>query len=333
MILITGASGMLGSYVSESFRDHKLYSLGRGPQNDFICDLRHVVPEFKEQKFNLVVHCAGTEDDNQASSLNIDGTLNLLRGLETSPPVNFVFISSYKVYSADAGENVNEDTPLWASSEAGRTKAVAEEKVRKWAGANNVNLTIIRPARMFGNKVSGETLRLFNDAVKGNYIHIRGNDSRISLVTALDVAQAIVKVYEKGGIYNATDGRNPKLLEMMEALTANAGAQKRMIHLPPAWAEWFWRLGRFIPVIKNNLSPEVVEQRLKTLTLDGTRLAETTSMNFFDTIKVIKGTSPFYPYSYRQNNSLGLKASQNNRLEPEIKTESEVREQIEKNES
>lgn len=48
---------------------------------------------------------------------------------------------------------------------------------------------------MFGNGVGGETLRMFRDAVNGRYIHICGNDARLSIVTAYDVARAIKEVY------------------------------------------------------------------------------------------------------------------------------------------
>ena len=150
---------------------------------------------------------------------------------------------------------------------------------------------------MFGNGVKGETLKLFNDAVYGKYIHIRGNDARVSMVCALDVARGIKNIFRLGGIYNAAAPRDAKFLEMVEAMTANAGAKKRMTHLPAAWAEWLWRLGRWIPSIQRNLSPEVVEQRMKTLTLDGSKFAEKAGIEYFDPISVIERTHKTYPYA------------------------------------
>ena len=151
---------------------------------------------------------------------------------------------------------------------------------------------------MFGNKVSGETQQLFQDAVSGGYIHVRGVDSRVSLVTALDVSKGIRAVYRHGGVYNAADGRNPRFIDMMEAMTANIGGKKRMTHLPAAWAAWTWRLLRFIPVIDRHLHPKVVERRMKTLTLDGTKLADRARMDYFDTLAVIERTAPDYPYVF-----------------------------------
>ena len=149
---------------------------------------------------------------------------------------------------------------------------------------------------MFGNGVKGKALRLFNDAVNGYYIHVRGNDARLSVVTAYDVARAVKSVYLNGGLFNVADNNNPRLIDLVEAMTANAGGKKRMTHLPVAWAEWIWRLGRWIPSVNRNLHPSVVEKRMKTLTLDGTKLAKHAGINYFNTIEVIERTAKDYPY-------------------------------------
>ncbi|MCH5236203.1 MAG: NAD(P)-dependent oxidoreductase [Muribaculaceae bacterium] len=297
-ILITGSSGMLGRYLKEQFDNgFDIFSLGRNPGNSFRCDLSAQTPEFGDNHFDTIIHAAGTEDPLLAMALNYEGTRRLTDALHNNPPCNFVYISSYRVYSRDAGENVGEESNLWASDETGRSKALTEKHLSDWAGKSGVNLTIIRPARMFGNGVSGETLSLFNDAVKGYYVHIRDNDARISIVTAFDVARGIRILYHRGGVFNAADGTNPRLIELVEAMTANAGAKKRMTHLPVSWAEWCWRLAFWIPSVRRNLSPQVVEARMKTLTLDGSNFERAAGISYFDTLSVIERTNKDYPYS------------------------------------
>lgn len=291
---------MLGRYLAREFKEDKILSLGLREESDFKVDLTKDTPHFEDHFFETVIHCGGTEDDEKALLLNLEGTKRLLEALDQNPPSYFVYISSHKVYSRDAGENITEDTNLWATSEAGKSKALTESILRGWSERHNVTLTIIRPARMFGNGVGGETLRLFNDAITGKYIHIRGNDSQVSLVCALDVAKGVRQIYKSGGIYNAADAHPVKYIEMVEAMTANAGAKKRMTHLPPQWAEWLWRLGRWIPSIDRNLSPEVVEARLKSQTLDGSKFSEATGIEYHDTIAVIERIDKSYPYSSGQ---------------------------------
>ena len=297
MILITGAGGMLGTYIREEFQDKKIYTLGLNQNADYPIDLSKATPDFGETKFDIVIHTAGTENDMGAMELNLEGTKRLLSALVNNPPKNFVYLSSYKVYSRDAGEDLDEETPTWATSEAGKSKALAEKYLKEWCDKRDVILTIIRPARMFGNGVKGETLQLFNDALSGKYIHIRGNDAKVSLVCAYDVARGIKEIYNYGGIYNVSDGKPVKYIDMVEAMTANAGAKKRMTHLPANWAEWIWRLGRWIPSIQRNLSPEVVEGRMKSLTLNSSKFAQMSGISYHDTIAVMEHTDKNYPYT------------------------------------
>lgn len=308
MILLTGAGGLLGGYVMEQFSSEKIATLGLREESDYRVNLTKEIPAFGDSKFETVIHTAGTEENAPAMHLNLEGTKRLLSALEKNPPSNFVFISSCQVYSRDAGENITEDANTWATTDAGKSKALAEDFVKKWCEERDVTLTIIRPARMFGNGVKGETLQLFNDALSGKYIHIRGNDAKVSMVCALDVARGIKEIYRRGGIYNSADRHPVKYIEMVEAMTANAGAKKRMTHLPANWAEWLWRLGRWIPSIHRNLSPETVEARMKTLTMDGTKFAEAAGIEYYDTLAVIEHLDKTYPYTdVRSENKKGGK--------------------------
>lgn len=304
MILLTGAGGLLGGYIKEQFSSEKIATLGLRDVSDYRCDLTRETPELGDAEFETVIHTAGTEEDLRGMVLNLEGTRRLVSALEKNPPSHFVFISSSKVYSRDAGENINEDTNTWATTEAGKSKALAEDLLKNWCDERDVTLTIIRPARMFGNGVKGDTLQLFNDALSGKYIHIRGNDAKVSMVCALDVARGIKELYRRGGIYNAADNHPVKYIEMVEAMTANAGAKKRMTHLPANWAEWLWRLGRWIPSIQRNLSPATVEARMKTLTIDGSRFANAAGIKYHDTLEVIEHRDKTYPYSHGKLESM-----------------------------
>lgn len=291
---------MLGGYMMEQLAGEKVATLGLREEADYRVDLRTSEPDFGDAVFETVIHTAGTESDRDAMALNLEGTKRLTKALEKKVPDNFVYVSSHRVYSRDAGENITEESNTWATDEAGRSKALAEEYLKGWCDERDVRLTIVRPARMFGNGVKGETLQLFNDALSGKYIHIRGNDAKVSLVCALDVARGIRELYKKGGIYNAADDHPVRYIEMVEAMTANIGGKKRMTHLPADWAEWLWRLFRWIPSIDRNLHPATVEARMKTKTLDGSRFAEQAGIRYFDTVAVIERREKGYPFSFEK---------------------------------
>jgi nucleoside-diphosphate-sugar epimerase len=59
-ILITGGTGFLGSKIYNEYKpDNFVRSVGRSTINDIICDLRTNVPQFQNNIFDTVIHCAG----------------------------------------------------------------------------------------------------------------------------------------------------------------------------------------------------------------------------------------------------------------------------------
>lgn len=295
-ILLTGSTGMLGKYLTKLWKEEDVKTIGRSSSNDIECDLSTSVPKLPDGYVpDLMIHAAGTESLENAFELNFDGTKNLLASLEGRAPKFFVFISSWQVYSPSAGENVDEDARLLPVGDAGKSKARAEEAVREWCGKNDVKLTIIRPATMFGSGMKGPAHEMFNEVISNRFVNIRGSNGRRSVVMALDVAEATRKLYETGGVYNLNDGDNPTFLELAEAMSANAGAMKRITHLPPKWASTFYSLGKWIPWVKKALDPETLAERARMLTFSNSK-AEEAGCTFHKVTTVLSHEDPDYPY-------------------------------------
>lgn len=296
-ILLTGASGMLGGYLLTLLKeDNEIVTLQRHDA-DVICDLKTDKPDFGSKLFDLVVHAAGSHDEADAFELNFEGTRRLLDALEANPPKEFVYVSSWEVYSQDSGEDVAEDHQLWASSKVGQSKARTEDLVGKWCECHDVLLTIVRPARMFGKGVQGEMKALFNDVVNSRYIHVRGNDARLSLVCATDVAEAIKKLHSIGGIFNVADGIGATWIGLAEAMSANCGAMKRQTFLPEKWAAVAWKFASWIPAVRASLSPETLARRSKTLTISDSALKNAVAdWKPYSALQVISRENKEYPY-------------------------------------
>lgn len=297
-ILLTGATGMLGGYLLPMLKDGNEVKTLQRQDADFVCDLTADIPDFGDNTFDLVVHAAGSADEDTALDLNLEGTRRLLSGLEKNPPEEMVYISSWEVYSPDSGENVSEDHQTWAATKTGQSKARAELLVKEWCGQRGVTLTIIRPARMFGKGVHGEMKRLFNDVVNSRYIHVRGNDACLSLVCAIDVAEAVTSLHSVGGVYNVTDGKDSTWIALADAMSANSGAMKRQTFLPKKWADAAWRFIPWLPAVKASLSPEILAYRSKTLTLSDAKIRETLpDWHPYPAVEVISRQDESYPYS------------------------------------
>jgi nucleoside-diphosphate-sugar epimerase len=122
-VLLTGATGFLGKEILKILndsRDLEIITLSRKKASISI-DLSEKAPAFNVG-FSLVIHCAGkahvapSKISNQKDifSVNVNGTLNLIRGLEVAPnlPERFVFISSVSVYGLTSGQLINEKNEL-----------------------------------------------------------------------------------------------------------------------------------------------------------------------------------------------------------------------------
>lgn len=302
-ILLTGAHGLLGTYIRREMAGHDIVTLGRreaGTQH-IVCDLTAdgdiALPR---EKFDLVVHAAGTTDPLLATELNLEGTRRLLRALDGLPaPGAFTLISCSEVYSDTAGEMVDESRPAWPTSETGSSKIQAEKEAAAWCERHGVPLTILRPATMFGRGMKGWAARMFAEVAGGRYIHVRGNDSRLSVVTALDVARVVAATVGMAGIFNVTDGREPCWLDLAEAMSANTGNPKRMITLPGKWAAVARRTCGWLPAVRASLdtSDPLCGRRFRTLTFDTSRLRKAIpGWHPYDTLAVLARTAPDYPY-------------------------------------
>lgn len=277
-VMIEDREGMMSHYLRHYFGDCELLSAESAAHPD------------------LVVACACRNlPEAEAVDTNMAVMERLLNSLEDRVPSRFVYISSSEVYAPDSGEDIEEDHPAWAVGKTGQACALCEGRVREWCAGRGVRLTLLRPATMLGCGMGGWIEEFFRDVVSGRYIHVRGNDARISLVMALDVAEAVWRLNGVGGLYNLSDGRSYTYIDIADAMTANAGAMKRMTHLPGKWADVAWRIARFIPAVSASLSPAIRERRSKTLTLGNAR-ALAAGCRFHDVAAVMRREDKDYPY-------------------------------------
>ncbi len=227
-ILLSGFSGFLGKVVQKQFPEMTFLNIGR-VKADVLCDLSIQIPKLSFS--DLVIHAAGkahivpktSQEKQDFFDVNVNGTKNLLKGLEQAPalPKAFVFISSVAVYGLNSGMNISEDYPLNAKDPYGLSKIQAEQIVDTWCKANSVVCTILRLPLLVGNNPPGNLSAMIKGLKKGYYMNIAGGKAKKSMVMAYDVAKFITSASKVGGIYNLTDGYHPSFSE----LSANLAKQ------------------------------------------------------------------------------------------------------------
>lgn len=240
-ILLSGASGFLGTIIKRNLFYDSIASVGR-VNSDYNCDLAQTIPTFS-QKFDLIIHAAGKAHSvpkTQADRLdffnvNVDGTANLLKGVAGLPqmPKAFVFISSVSVYGLTTGTLVNEEALLDANDSYGLSKIKAESIVQEWCHKHGVVCSIFRLPLVAGTNPNGNLKSMINGIKRGYYFDIAEGKARKSIVLADDIAKIIPKAAEVGGIYNLTDGHHPSFSELSELIAKQLGQNK-----PPNIPYW-----------------------------------------------------------------------------------------------
>lgn len=296
LVLITGASGFLGRIICQKITLN-VKTLGRASFSDICCDLSREIP--KLSKCDLVIHAAGKAhtvaktaiDKKHFYDVNIDGTVNLLTGLEKSGlPKMFVFISSVSVYGKESGINITENHPLEATDPYGLSKIEAEKIIANWCEDNNIICTILRLPLLVGKDAPGNLGAMTKAINKGYYFNIGGGKAKKSMVLAKDVASAIMKVAPLGGIYNLTDGLHPDFNELSLAIAKNKN-KKQPLNLPMAAALFLGKIGDLI----GSKAP-IDSLRIKKMTSD---------LTFDDTkAKITFGWKPQSVVEYINNNKI-----------------------------
>ena len=264
-ILLTGSSGFFGKEIIKMFsKIHIINGLNRSI-GEIKCNLDQEVPTFISD-YDLVIHAAGKAhqtftDMSMVDSfhkINVQGTLNLLNGLERSyMPRSFVFISSVSVYGLIEGVNINEESPLLAKDTYGISKIKAEDVVKEWCKQHNVTCTILRLPLIVGANPPGNLGAMIRGIKKGYYFNVAGGNAKKSMVLASDIAKFILKAAEIGGTYNLTDGIHPTFNELSKNISRQFG-KSFVPNMPLFIANVLARIGDILgnafPINSNKLS-------------------------------------------------------------------------------
>jgi nucleoside-diphosphate-sugar epimerase len=235
-ILLTGASGFLGTHINSKLQGFDITSLGRNG-SDIFADITDKVPPLPF--YDLVVHAAGKAhslpiSQKQAEefyAVNTKGTENLLNGLNEHLPSTFVFISSVAVYGKVSGLEIDEGHPLLADSPYAISKLRAEELVRNWGLSTGVPIVILRLPLIVGLGAPGNLGAMVNAIKRGYYFRIGSGNASRSMVLVEDIANLIPTLINKSGTFNLTDGYDPTYRELDTHIANQLGKSVKSVPL------------------------------------------------------------------------------------------------------
>ena len=226
-ILITGASGFIGSFIVEEAlrRGFETWAAVRGTSSrQFLTDPRinfielnlssevQLTEQLKGLQFDYVVHAAGVTkclDKADFHRINTEGTQHLVRVLQALQMRirRFVYISSLSIMGAIREQQpyteIRESDEAKPNTVYGRSKLEAE----KWLEANSQKLTangqepfpyvVLRPTGVYGPRerdyfMMAKSIKSHTDFAVGY------KQQDITFVYVTDVGQAVFLACEKG---------------------------------------------------------------------------------------------------------------------------------------
>jgi UDP-glucose 4-epimerase len=224
-VLITGASGFIGSYLIEALKDKRftIRLLARKKYlnyETFICDLgTEKIPEEALDSIDIVFHLAGYAHDETDSSikdslyynLNVKATEELFEISAKKGVKNFIYLSSVKAGGvSSSNRHMTESDQADPKDIYGVTKRKAELKILDLNRYYNINISIIRSALVYGNQMKGNLLSMLDGIKKGWFPPIPETNNIRSMICVSDLVNAIIilglKPQPGNSIFIVTDG-------------------------------------------------------------------------------------------------------------------------------
>ena len=221
-ILITGASGFIGSFIVEEAlrRGFDTWAaMRRSSKKDFLTDPRinfieldlsseeRLKEQLKGHEFDYVVHAAGVTkclNPQDFYRINTEGTKNLVRALLSlnMPLKRFVYVSSLSIFGAirekQPYEEIRETDMPQPNTHYGRSKLQAEQWLDSIAAPSSpFPYVVLRPTGVYGPRerdyfLMAQSIKQHTDFAVG----YRRQD--ITFVYVQDVVQAVFLACERG---------------------------------------------------------------------------------------------------------------------------------------
>ncbi|MDB9788594.1 NAD-dependent epimerase/dehydratase family protein [Candidatus Thioglobus sp.] len=237
MYLITGASGFIGKRLVNALKleDARLTLMARkkiSGCNTIICDLEsNTIPNDAMNNIDIVIHLAGYAHDTKNSdsfayrykSLNVDAVLKLANLASNSGVKKFIFISSVKASGAPFPEKCMTESDQGSPRDLyGKSKREAELELLKISNKSKMEVTILRPALVYGPNVKGNLLMMMSSIKKGWFPPLPKKNNRRSMVHIDDLVKAVIFISKDsrtdGEIINITDGKAYSSREIYEVM-------------------------------------------------------------------------------------------------------------------
>lgn len=257
-ILITGGAGFIGRYVADLLLENNQVTIYDDLSNSsiekisFLLDkgvvfIKGNVLDFDRllecKNFDVVIHLAAKSDVTESVihpedtiSVNLNGTINVLRCCVQNKIKKIIFASSAAVYGNHDGI-ISEKSTTIPQSPYGKSKLDAEKEIVRYSKENNLKYCILRIFNVYGKgqneSYAGVISKFLKNIAEEKPLVIYGDGKQTrDFVSVYDVVESIqcAILYDNSGIYNIASGTSVSINELAEMMLKDSGKKLDVIH-------------------------------------------------------------------------------------------------------
>lgn len=309
-ILITGATGFVGSHLVEAIHEYgwEVHVAVRkssnildiqGYVNRFVyvnqADFEEVSALLSTECYDYIIHAAAltkAKTSEELHAVNVGNTENILKAAFSlsQPPKRIVFVSSLAAIgpiSYDADTGISEDNDYNPVTAYGRSKRDAELMIKKKFA--NLPISVFRPTAVYGPREK-DLFILFETLNKGLDPYIGRLPQKLSFVYVKDLVHVLILgcTVEQNSLqfYNISDGQIYSRFAMAEIFKKTFSRRPFRLYIPSS-----------IVVIIAQISELLYRRSKNTPTIYPERLGELTAANWscnIDKASKFLGYSPIF---------------------------------------
>src|SRR5512133_2213505 len=334
MILVTGATGILGSHllyelttmgrpVRALYRDEratektrKIFSFYLEESDSLFRRIEWVQADINDfyqlgsvlDGVSHVYHVAGLvsfndRDKKRLKKINTDGTTNMVNACLEAGNVSLCHVSSIATLGEPEDEKFISEDIIWNRGHAASAYAISKHKgeMEVWRGINEgLNAVIVNPSVIIGPGMwMGPGKELFNTINKGLKFYPRGSSGYVDV---RDVARIMIMLSEKGiygerFILNAGNMSNKDFINLLAQNLGKKGPQIEISDFLAGAAVLAEHIRAFVTTGKPRITLRTLSSAAEELNYSNIKISEKLHIDFIPIeISLKEATNLYYKY-------------------------------------